>query len=174
VRINELIVKETAAQRYPSVRATMGYNFNRVNAAAGQLLLNQSYGPSAGINIGIPIYNGSIFRRQQKVAEINVRNADLDRRVLLRDYQAQLVTSFQVYAITLKQLETEKENYSISRQLLELVLKRFQYRQTTIVDVKNAQQSFEESGYRLVNISYAAKSSEIELKRLTNQLTLNP
>lgn len=174
VRINELIVKETAAQRYPSVRATMGYNFSRVNAAAGNLLLNQSYGPSAGINIGIPIYNGSIFRRQQKVAEINVRNADLDRRVLLRDYQAQLVTSFQVYAITLKQLETEKENYNISRQLLELVLKRFQYRQTTIVDVKNAQQSFEESGYRLVNISYAAKSSEIELKRLTNQLTLNP
>ena len=174
VRINELIVKETAAQRYPSVRATMGYNFSRVNAAAGNLLLNQSYGPSAGINIGIPIYNGSIFRRQQKVAEINVRNADLDRRVLLRDYQAQLVTSFQVYAITLKQLETEKQNYSISRQLLELVLQRFQYRQATIVDVKNAQQSFEESGYRLVNLGYAAKSSEIELKRLVNQLTLTP
>ncbi|MDO9376968.1 MAG: TolC family protein [Ferruginibacter sp.] len=174
VRINELIVKETAAQRYPSVRGTMGYNFSRVNAAAGQLLLNQSYGPQAGINIGIPIYNGSIFRRQQRVAEINVRNADLDRRVLVRDYQAQLVTSFQAYAITLKQLETEKENYSLSQQLLDLALKRFQFRQATIVDVKNAQQSFEESGYRLVNLSYAAKSSEIELKRLANQLTLTP
>jgi outer membrane protein TolC len=174
VRINELIVRETAAQRYPSVRATTGYNFNRNNAAAGQLLLNQSYGPSVGVTIGVPIYNGSIFKRQQRVAEINVRNAGIDRQVLLRDYQAQVVKSFQSYSITLKQLDTEKQNYDLSNQLLELALKRFQFKQATIVDVKNAQQSFEESGFRLVNLSYAAKSSEIELKRLANQLRIAP
>ncbi len=174
IRINELIVRETAAQRYPSVRATTGYNFNRNNAAAGQLLLNQSYGPSVGVTIGVPIYNGSIFKRQQRVAEINVRNAGIDRQVLLRDYQAQVVKSFQSYSITLKQLDTEKQNYDLSNQLLELALKRFQFKQATIVDVKNAQQSFEESGFRLVNLSYAAKSSEIELKRLANQLRIAP
>ncbi|MEO6721320.1 MAG: TolC family protein [Ferruginibacter sp.] len=172
VRINEFIVKETAAQRYPSVRGNLGYNFSRNNAAAGQLLLNQSYGPSAGITLGIPIYNGSIFKRQQKVAEINVRNAELNTKVLLRDYEAQVVKSYQSYASTLKQLETEQQNYILSNQLLELALKRFQFKQATIVDVKNAQQSFEESGYRLVNLNYAAKSSEIELKRLANQLSL--
>src|SRR5690606_18504178 len=47
IRINELIVKETAAQRYPSVRASAGYNFNRTQSAAGNLLLNQSNGPFA-------------------------------------------------------------------------------------------------------------------------------
>jgi outer membrane protein TolC len=172
VRINELIVKETAAQRYPSVRASTGYNFSRNNAAAGQLLLNQSYGPSAGLSIGIPIYNGSIFKRQQRVAEINVRNAELNTQILVRDYEAQVVKSYQSYVSTLKQLETEQQNYILSNELLELVLKRFQLKQATIVDVKNAQQSFEESGYRLVNLNYAAKSSEIELKRLSNQLRL--
>ena len=172
VRINELIVKETAALRYPSVRATTGYNFNRNQAAAGQLLLNQSYGPSVGLTIGIPIYNGSAYKRQQKVAEIDVRNADLNRKVLLRDYSSQVVKSYQSYASTLKQLENEQVNYSLSAQLLELALKRFQFKQATIVDVKNAQQSFEESGYRLVNLNFAAKSAEIELKRLSNQLKL--
>ncbi|CAN5607080.1 hypothetical protein BH11BAC3_BH11BAC3_30920 [soil metagenome] len=172
VRINELIVKETSAQRYPSVRANTAYNFNRNKAAAGQLLLNQSYGLSGGVTIGIPIYNGSIFRRQQKVAEINVRNADLNVQAIKRDYEAQVVKSYQGYVTTLKQLETEKENYELSNQLLELALKRFQFRQATIVEVKNAQQSFEASGYRLVNLSFAAKTSEIELKRLSNQLGL--
>ena len=172
VRINELIVKETAALRYPSVRATTGYNFNRNQSAAGQLLLNQSYGPAVGVTLGIPIYNGSIFKRQQKVAEINVRNAQLDKQVLVRDYSSQVVKSFQSYASTLKQLETEQLNYVLSQQLLDLVLKRFQFKQATIVDVKNAQQSFEQSGYRLVNLNYAAKSAEIELKRLGNQLSL--
>ncbi|MEO6229013.1 MAG: TolC family protein [Ferruginibacter sp.] len=49
VRINELIVKETSAQRYPSIRANTAYNFNRNKAAAGQLLLNQSYGLSGNV-----------------------------------------------------------------------------------------------------------------------------
>ena len=172
VKINELIVKETAAQRYPSVRANTGYNFNRNQASAGQLLLNQNYGVSGGLTIAVPIYNGSIFRRQQKVAQINVRNAQLDKDVLIRDYQSQVVKFFQSYTVTLKQLETERQNYVLSNQLLELALLRFEYKQATIVDVKNAQQSFEASGYRLVNLSYAAKTSEIELKRLANQLKL--
>ncbi|MEO6734341.1 MAG: TolC family protein [Ferruginibacter sp.] len=172
VRINELIVKETAALRYPSLRATAGYNFNRNQAAAGQLLLNQNYGPSVGVTIGIPIYNGSIFKRQQRVAEINVRNAQLSRNILMRDYSSQVVKSYQSYSSTLSQLETEQQNYTLSLQLLDLVLKRFQFKEATIVDVKNAQQSFEQSGYRLVNLSYAAKFAEIELKRLGNQLKL--
>ncbi|MEP7110484.1 MAG: TolC family protein [Ferruginibacter sp.] len=172
VRINELIVKETAALRYPSLRATTGYNFNRNQAAAGQLLLNQGYGPSVGLTVGIPIYNGSLFRRQQKVAEINIRNAELNKKVLIRDYSSQVVKYYQSYTSTLKQLETEQQNYTLSAQLLELVLKRFQFKQATIVDVRNAQQSFEESGFRLVNLNYAAKFAEIELKRLGNQLGL--
>ncbi len=172
IQINQLVVRETAAQRYPSVRATTGYNFNRNNASAGQLLLNQNYGIAVGIGVAIPIYNGSVFKRQQKVAEINVQNADLDKQILLRDFSAQIVKSFQAYISTLKQVDTEQFNYKLSSQLLELALQRFKLKQATIIEVKNAQQSFEASGYRLVNLNFSAKSSEIELKRLANQLSL--
>ena len=172
IKINELVVKETAALRYPSVRATTGYNFNRNKASAGQLLLNQNYGVSVGIGVAIPIYNGSVSKRQQRVAELNVENAGLDKQILIRDYSAQIVKSFYAYISTLKQVDTEQENYKLSNQLLELALQRFKFKQATIVDVKNAQQSFEASGYRLVNLNFAAKSSEIELKRLANQLSL--
>ena len=172
VKINELLVKETAALRYPSIRASTGYNFTRNQAAAGQILLNQNYGPFVGVSVGIPIYNGSVYKRQQKVAEINVGNAELDKQILIRDYNAQVVQVYQSYAITLQQLKTEQENYSLSNQLLELVLQKFKFKQATIVDVKNAQQSFEASGYRLVNLNFAAKSAEIELKRLANKLAL--
>ena len=172
IKINEQIVKETTAQMYPTLRATGGYNFNRNQAAAGNLLLNQSYGPSIGVSIGIPIYNGTIFKRQQKVAEINVQNAELNNKILIRDYNAQVVKSYQTYATTLIQLETEEQNFKLSEQLLNLILKRFQLKETTIVDVMNAQDSFEQSGFRLVNLNYAAKAAEIELKRLANQLTL--
>lgn len=172
VKINELIVKEITAQMYPSIKGLTGYNFNRNQADAGQLLLNQSYGPYAGLSVGIPIYNGSVYKRQQKVAEINVRNAELNNKILIRDYNSQVVKSYQTYATTLVQLETEQQNYKLSAQLLELVIKRFQLREATILDVKNAQDSFEQSGFRLVNLNYAAKTAEIELKRLSSQLAL--
>lgn len=172
IKINALIVKETDAQRYPSVRANTGYNFARNKAAAGQLLLNQSYGPSVGVSVGIPIYNGSVYKRQKKNAEINVQNAELAKSILIRDYSAQVVKLFESYTDALKQLEAEQKNYKLSNQLLDLVLQRFQLREATIVDVKNAQESFEASGYRLVNLNYAAKSAEIGLKQLANILTL--
>jgi len=172
ISINQLIVKETLAQRYPSVRATSGYSFSRNQAAAGNVLLNQNYGPSVGVSVAIPIYNGSVFKRQQKVAEIDVRNAGLQKDILMRDYSAQAVKQFQSYTNTINQLDSAQQNYILSRKLLDLTLFRFQLRQATILEVKSAQQSFEESGFRLVNLNFAAKSAEIALKRLANQLTL--
>ena len=97
IKINEQIVKETSALRYPSIRATTGYNFSRNKAAAGQLLLNQNFGPTVGMSVGIPIYNGSIYRRQKEVAQIDVHNADLQKQVLLRDYSALAVKQYQTY-----------------------------------------------------------------------------
>jgi outer membrane protein TolC len=171
IKINELIVKETAAQRYPSIRATAGYAFSRNQVAAGNVLLNQNYGPTVGLSLIVPIFNGSIYKRQQEVAAIDVRNAGLQKQILIRDYSAQAVKQYQAYTNTISQLDTAQENYKLSARLLELTLLRFQLKQATAVEVKNAQQSFEESGFRLVNLNFAAKSAEIELKRLANSLT---
>ena len=170
IHINELIEKETAALRYPTIRANTGYNFTSSKSAAGFSLLNQSYGPFVGINLSVPIYNGNISKRQQQVAAINTRNAVIQRDNLVLDYETDMVRTYQSYTNTISQLQTELQNYNLSIQLLDLVLQKFQLGQATIIDVKLAQQSFENEGYRLVNLNYAAKIAEIELKRLASQL----
>ncbi len=170
VRINELIEKETAALRWPSLRGTTGYNFSSSKSAAGFTLLNQSYGPFIGLSLAVPIYNGGIFKKQQQVASINTKNAVLQRETVALTNETGMVRTFQSYTNTLAQLETEQKNYELSIKLLDLVLQKFQLGNATIVDVKIAQQTFEEEGYRLVNLNYAAKIAEIELKRLASQL----
>ncbi|HEX6915138.1 MAG TPA: TolC family protein, partial [Chitinophagaceae bacterium] len=62
IRVNQQLSREIAAQRYPAVRVNAGYNFNRNQAAAGNFLLNQSYGPFVGLNIQVPIFNGGATR----------------------------------------------------------------------------------------------------------------
>lgn len=170
IRINELLVRETAALRYPTVRLNTAYNYSRNQTGAGLTLLNQVVGPNAGIAIGIPIYNGSIFKRQKQVAEINTNNARIQKDVLVRDYASGTVKMYQTYVSSLQQLATQKENYDLSRQLLDLTLQRFQLIQATIIDVREAQRSFEDAGYRMINLNFAAKSAEIELKRISNTL----
>jgi outer membrane protein len=170
IRINELIVRETAAQRYPTIRLNMAYNYSRNQSGAGFTLLNQTNGPNAGITLAVPIYNGGIFKRQQKVAEINTTNARLQKDVILRDYSADVVKMYETYRSSLQQLEIQKQSYNLSKQLLDLTLQRFKLIQATIIDVREAQRSFEDAGYRMININYAAKAAEIQLKRLGNTL----
>ena len=170
IKINQFIVKETAAQRYPSLRESAGYNYNRSQTTAGNLLLNQSSGPVAGLTLGIPIYNGSIYKRQQKVAEINVQNAALQKDILTRNYTAQAVQTYQAYASSMQQLDSQKTNVELAQKLIDLELYRFQLHAATIVELTQVQQSFQQAAFTLINLSYAAKSSEIELKRLINQI----
>lgn len=170
VNINQLLEKETAAQRYPSVYANTGYSYNRSQAAAGNILLNQNYGPYVGLTLNIPIYNGSIYKRQQRVAEINTTNARLQQNILVRDNTSNAVKNYEAYQNSLQQLQTQKENYDLAKRLLDLVLLKFQLRVASIVDLRNAETSFQNAGYALINLSYAAKAAEIEMKRLTYQL----
>lgn len=170
ISINQYIEKEVGAQRYPALLLNAGYNFSHTVNAAGFSLLNQSYGPYIGLGLTIPIFNGNIYKKQQEVAGINVKTASLQKDTLLLGINSSAVKSWQAYQNNLKQLETAKMNYDLSQKLLDLVLKRFQYKQATIVDVKNAQQSYESAGFIMINVSYAAKVSEIQLRRLANRL----
>lgn len=170
IRIAEQLVKETSALRYPSLRANAGYSYNRNQQTAGLTLLNQSSGPLIGLSLSIPIYNGSIFKRQEQIADINAKNAGIQKNILLRNFSNAAVRTYQAYSLNLQQLEEQKKNVALAKQLLDLTLQRFQLRQATIVEVRQAQQSFENVGYVFTNLSFAAKAAEIELLRLVNEL----
>ena len=171
IKINQYIVKEVAAQRYPALRFNTGLSYSRSQSGAGFTLLNQTYGPTLGLTLAVPIYNGSAYKRQQKVAEIDVKNATLQKQTLIRDYSANAVKTYQAYINTLQQSVSQTDNYKLAKKLLDLTMLRFELRQATILEVREAQKSFENAGYLLVNLAYAAKAAEIELKRITYTLT---
>lgn len=170
IRVNEFVEREVASQRYPSVRVNAGYNYNRNQNAAGLTLLNQSFGPFIGLNVQIPIFNGGIFKRQQRIAGINTRSAELQRSNVVNEIESAAARSWYTLQNTIQQIKTEKETYQLARALLDLTLQRYELIAATIVEVREAQRSFTEAGYRLVNLSYAAKIAEIELKRLGSEL----
>ena len=170
ILINEQLVKEVSAQRYPSVKLNAGYDFYHANINSGTLQLNQNYGPTAGINLQIPIFNGNIYKTQTAVAKINVNNSILEKESLYNSLTTQSTKLYRSYSTTLQQIESQKKNFEMTKQLVDVVLQKFNHSQSTILDVKAAQSSFENAAYLLVNLLYSAKVSEIELKQLTYSL----
>jgi outer membrane protein len=170
IRISEFIAREVGAQRYPSVAINSGFNYTRTQSSAGFTLLNQNLGPYIGFSVGVPIFHGGLTKRQQRVAEISIKNAGVSKEILLNGLETSAVKSWQAYQNTLQRLHVEKENNRIAAALLQLTLQRYELSAATIIEVREAQRSFVEAGYRLTNLSYSAKVAEIELKRLASQL----
>lgn len=170
ITVNKLLEREANARLYPTVNLNTGYNYGRSQSGAGFTLLNQTYGPFLGLNVSVPIYTGSVNSRQVQIAKINTQTAQIQKEVLKQNFQNTAAKSWEVYHNTLQLIEAEQQNYELAGKLLKVITERFQLGQATIVDIKLAQQSFENSGYRLNNLSYTAKVAEITLKQLANQL----
>ncbi len=170
INVNQFLEKETRALTYPTLRANGGYNYNSNRSTAGFILVNESYGPFLGLNLSIPIYAGSSSKRAYKNAQINTVSAKLQYDNTVQDLSTELYKTYQNYQNSLKQTPIEIQNYAMSEALLTLVMERFKLGQATIVDVKQAQQSFETAGFRLTSLKFTAKIAEVELKRMSNQL----
>ena len=171
INVNQFLEKETKALMYPTLRANTGFNYNSNKSAAGFILLNESYGPFLGFNLSIPIYAGTANKRAYKNAQINTVSAKIQYDNTAQTLATELFKTYQNYQNSLKQTPVEIENYKMSDALLSLVMERFKLGEATIVDVKQAQQSFETAGFRLTSLQFSAKIAEIELKRMSNQLS---
>jgi outer membrane protein len=171
INVNQFLEKETKSLMYPTLRANTGFNYNSNKSTAGFILLNESYGPFLGFNLSIPIYAGTANKRAYKNAQINTVSAKIQYDNTAQTLATELFKTYQNYQNSLKQTPVEIENYKMSDALLSLVMERFKLGEATIVDVKQAQQSFETAGFRLTSLQFSAKIAEIELKRMSNQLS---
>jgi outer membrane protein TolC len=170
ILIDEQIYKEVSAQRYPSVKLNAGYDFYQANLNKGTTTMNQNYGPTAGINMSIPIFNGYVYKTQKDVAKINITNSELEKESLLYSLTTQATKTYRTYSTTLEQIESQQKNFEMTKQLVDVVMQQFHVSQATILDVRAAQTSFENAAYLLANLLYSAKTAEIELKQLTYSL----
>ena len=170
ILIDEQIVKEVSSQRYPSIKLNAGYDFYQANINKGTMTMNQNYGPTAGVNMQIPIFNGNIYKTQKDIAKINVINSNLEKESLLNSLTTQSIKTYRTYATTMQQIKAQRENFEMTKQLVDVVMQQFHVSQATILDVRAAQTSFENAAYLLVNLLFSAKVAEIELKQLTYSL----
>lgn len=174
IKIANLTLKEAKADRWPVVSFNSAYNFNRTENKEVvnnfSTLLNRNAGFNYGVSAVIPLFNGFNVRRQIKVAKL-----DVDYQTTLYEYQrwrtnVAVSVAYKDYELQKKTLALEEENIVLARENVFIASERLRLGITTFVELRQAQQSLEESYNRLIAARYDTKVAETELLRLKGDL----
>lgn len=174
VNISALAIKEHRADYFPVISFNSGYNYNRNTSNAASNAFSPKFNRNGVFNYGltaaIPIFNGFNVKRQVQNAKIDFdfQNITLDN--IKSQVDLSLNNAFKDYEYYKKQVALEEETNDLAHENAMVALERFKQGVSTILEVKIAQQSLEDSFYRLIQARYNAKLAETQLGLLNGAL----
>jgi outer membrane protein len=170
INIAKFSVKELKTSRLPIIGINAGYNFYYTNKNSGTNTYSRTYGPQIGGSISFPIYQAGNISRQISTSKILLKSTEYDLENTKIQVNTQLQNALTDFEYQQKLLSIEQENAELVKENLEISMQRLRLGQTTALEVRQAQQSYEDSFTRLINIKYNLKVAETTLKQLIAEL----
>ena len=168
--IAEQELRKVKGNRYPQIALTSGYNFTRSESSLGFARMNNGHGLNYGVSVSMNLFNGLIQKRNERIAKVQIENAQVQTAQQKQDIEAQLRSSFQTYLTNLHLMVLEENNEEIAKENLDITLEKFKIGSTTTVEVRTAQQNYIDAITRVNDAKYQAKVSEIKLRELAGNV----
>ena len=162
--------KEIISQRLPSVTLNGNFNLAQSRNDAGFTLSNRNFGPNTNLNVAIPIFQGGNIKRQVENAKIEIESNKWQMQQLQVDLVNTLNIAYQNYQNALEILRGEAENARVARLSIEIAMERYRLSRSTVLELAQIQQGYENAIFRSVAAKYEAKFAEIDLMRISGML----
>ena len=165
-----LVEKQIEALRKPRIVLNSAFNIGRQDNTAGLFLVNQNTGLNAGITLTYPLYDGGNIKRQTENAKIEIESNKWRMQQLQVDLVNTLNIAYQNYQNALEILRGEAENARVARLSIEIAMERYRLSRSTVLELAQIQQGYENAIFRSVAAKYEAKLAEIDLMRISGML----
>ena len=165
-----LVEKQIEALRKPRIVFNSAFNLGRQDNTAGLFLVNQNTGLNAGITLTYPLYDGGNIKRQTENAKIEIESNKWRMQQLQVDLVNTLNIAYQNYQNALEILRGEAENARVARLSIEIAMERYRLSRSTVLELAQIQQGYENAIFRSVAAKYEAKLAEIDLMRISGML----
>lgn len=170
-KIAELQLKQIKGDRYPVVKLNSAYNFNESESSLGFVTQSSAKGLNYGFTATLNLFDGFNQRRNEKIAKLQIDNANIAVEQQNQALQTTLMTSYQTYLTNLELMKLEQKNEVIAKQNLDITLEKYRIGTITTLEVRTAQLNYLNAKVRNSNAQFQAKLSEIALKELAGNLT---
>ncbi len=168
--IEKLMLKESYSTQLPRINFTAGYSISSISNSKSDPLLNQSLGPQIGGSVYIPVFQAGELKRKISLSKIGVEAAQLDFENIKLRVNTELSNAFDSFNNSRELMEIENENFQLAKENLDISMQRMRLGESTSLEVRQAQQDYEQSATRLINFQYNLKLAETKLKQLMGDL----
>lgn len=164
------VIREMKAMQLPVLNLNMNYNYNRTENEVGFLLLNQTQGYNAGLTLSWNLFNGMNTRRQINNAKLFASSEnEILESVKLR-IENDLWLAFRNFETEKELLQMEISNTEVVRENVTVALEAYRLGTISGLQLKDAQNAFEEAMSRVADAHYRTKLAETELMKLNGDL----
>ena len=168
--ISTILEKQAETLNKPRVVFNSGFTLGRQDNTAGLFLVNQNTGLNAGVTLTYPIFDGGNIKRQVANAKIEIESNKLRAGQLQVDLLNSLNIAYQNALNAAEILRGEETNKTIAQQSISIAMERFRLSRSTILELAQIQQTYENAIFRSITAKFEAKMAEIDLLRLSGAL----
>jgi len=160
----------TRTYQFPSLAANLGYGYNRSRSQSGQALFSRNFGPTGGVSLNVPIFQGGNLRRQTKIAGLEALRQEILLERQSTDVGRQYRTAWKDYEMSIAAYRLEQENIGYAQENLKIQRARFRVGIATTLETREAENSYVQALIRLYTAAYNLKVNETRVLELESRL----
>lgn len=173
INLANLATKELKTTRLPRLSVNTGYSYSKSQSDVGVFTSNRNIGFSAGLTLNYNIFNGFTNNQKLKVARIREESAIQDAELQKMTLEADLHQVYTDFTTNRKLVNFEKENMQFARLNWDIAQEKYKLGALNDVELRETQQKLMDAENRLLQSLFRCKSAEIELMRISGQLSGN-
>jgi outer membrane protein TolC len=167
-----IYLNQALAPLYPRLEANAGYNLTLASNDAGTLRENRTIGPSAGLQLTVPLFDGEFPWRVRARGRHAVTAAEQRLREAQFSARAEVDRAYAAWTAIDSAATLEREGLGYAKENLDLTFRRWKTGGLSYLEARLAQVKYLDAFTRAENTDYEAFRARLDVLRAAGRMDI--